>query len=239
MTAATRVFPTPDDLATAVAQALIDAIVASQGAGDVPAICLTGGTVADRVHREVTRLGAGSTVDWTSVEFWWGDERYVDATSTDRNDLQARTAFLESLGVPARNIHAMPTTGSACSVEEGARAYAAEYGRLGRPFLVTMLGMGPDGHVASLFPGKPGPDVADPTAIAVVGSPKPPPQRISLTIPALNHAESVWLLVTGADKAPAVGQALAGDDLPAARVHGITETVWFLDQAAAGYLTVG
>jgi 6-phosphogluconolactonase len=232
----TRVYETPDELATAVAESLIDALVAAQAEGTIPAVCLTGGSVADRVHREVARLGAASAVDWGAVEFWWGDERYVGSTSPDRNDLQARTAFLDAVGVPARHIHAMPGTGSACSVEEGARAYAAEYARLGRPFLITMLGMGPDGHVASLFPGLAGPEVEEATAIPVVGSPKPPPQRISLTLAALNDAEAVWMLVTGSEKAAVVASALAGPDLPAGRVHGRAGTVWFLDRAAAAQL---
>lgn len=236
MSVSTRVYETADELATAVAAALIDALVGAQADGAVPAICLTGGSVAERVHREVARLGVASAVDWGAVEFWWGDERYVASSSPDRNDLQARTAFLDALGVPARHIHAMPGTGSACSVEEGARAYAAEYARLGRPFLITMLGMGPDGHVASLFPGLPGPDVDTATAIPVVGSPKPPPQRISLTVAALNDADAVWMLVTGAEKAPVVASALTGPDVPAGRVHGRTATVWFLDRAAASQL---
>lgn len=236
MVASTRVFETPDALATAAATSLIDALVDAQAEGGVPAICLTGGSVADRVHREVARLGPSSAVDWSAVDFWWGDERYVDSSSPDRNDLQARQAFLDDLGVPAAHIHAMPGTGSACSVEEGARAYAAEYARLGRPFLVTMLGMGPDGHVASLFPGLAGPEVDGATAIPVVGSPKPPPQRISLTVAALNDADAVWMLVTGPDKAAAVASALSDTELPAGRVHGRAATVWFLDRAAASQL---
>ncbi|BBH15872.1 6-phosphogluconolactonase [Nocardioides baekrokdamisoli] len=231
-----RVYETPQELAAAAALALVDALARAQAAGLVPAVCLTGGTVADLVHREVARVGADSAVDWTAVDFWWGDERYVETTSPDRNALHAHTAFLDVLGVPAGRIHAMPSTGSACSVEEGARAYAAELARRQEPFLVTMLGMGPDGHVASLFPGAPGLGADEATAIAVTGSPKPPPQRISLTVPALNNSESVWLLVTGPDKAAAVADATTSADLPARRVRGLAETVWFLDRAAASGL---
>lgn len=230
-----RVFDSPAALATAVAQHLIDAIAVAQSAGGVPAICLTGGTTAELVHREVARLGGSSPVDWTAVEFWWGDERYVDSRSPDRNAEQARRDVLEPLGVPAGRIYAMPTTGSACSVEEGAREYAARYARrAGAPFLVTMLGVGPDGHVASLFPGLPGVRAEEATAIAVTGSPKPPSQRISLTLPALNNSEAVWFLAAGAAKASAVASVAAGVDLPASQVHGLRETVWFLDRAAAG-----
>ena len=229
-----RVLTSTADLATSVASALIAIIAEAQARGEVPAICLTGGRVADVVHREIARLGVSAPVDWSAVDFWWGDERYVEATSPERNDGAALSAFLIPLGVPAERIHAMPTTGSACSVEEGARAYAAELQRRGPdPFLVTMLGMGPDGHVASLFPGLPGVREASATAIAVLGAPKPPPQRISLTLPALNNSEEIWMLVSGADKADAVTAALAGEEIPAADVRGRSQTIWFLDEAAA------
>ena len=103
-----------------------------------------------------------------------------------------------------------------------------------------MLGVGPDGHIASLFPGFPQLDVDDRIAVAVTGSPKPPPERISLTFRALNRAKAVWFLVSGEAKAPAVARALAdGTDLhdcPAAGVTGTEETIWFLDRAAASAL---
>jgi 6-phosphogluconolactonase len=107
-------------------------------------------------------------------------------------------------------------------------------------FEVLMLGMGPDGHVASLFPGYPQLDVDDPIAVAVTDSPKPPPERVSLTLPALNRSRAVWFLVSGAEKAPAVARAVAiGTDLhdtPAAGVTGEQETIWFLDRASASEL---
>lgn len=232
-----RVHESSEALASSVASLLVEAIAAAQAAGGVPAICLTGGTIADRIHHEVARIGASCEVDWSMVEFWWGDERYLETQSPDRNAYQAKVAFLDALGVPARNIHTMPSTGSSCSVDEGARAYAAELARRGgRPFLITMLGVGPDGHVASLFPGRTGVEATDATAIAVVGSPKPPPQRISLTLPALNNAESVWLVASGPEKAAAVRDAIIDGDLPAGRVRGLDETVWYLDRDAAADL---
>ena len=101
-----------------------------------------------------------------------------------------------------------------------------------------MLGVGPDGHVASLFPGFPQLDVDDAIAVGVTGSPKPPPERVSLTFPALNRADEVWFVVSGADKAEAVGRALAAQppgvhEIPAAGVHGEMQTIWFLDRDAA------
>jgi len=107
-------------------------------------------------------------------------------------------------------------------------------------FDVVMLGMGPDGHVASLFPGSAQLDVDDEIAAAVTDSPKPPPERVTLTYGALNRSRSVWLLVSGSEKAEAVARALdpATDrhDVPAAGVGGSVETVWFLDRAAASRL---
>jgi 6-phosphogluconolactonase len=107
-------------------------------------------------------------------------------------------------------------------------------------FDVVMLGVGPDGHVASLFPGFPQLDVDDAIALGVTGSPKPPPQRITLTFPALNRTRQVWFVVSGEGKADAVAKALAPDgdvhDTPARGVHGSERTVWFLDEDAASKL---
>lgn len=228
----------PSDLATHVAGELLRRIADAQASGVVPAVCLTGGTVADLLHREVARLGPGSGVDWGAVDFWWGDERYVDAGDPDRNAGQAHDTFLDALGVPAHRIHEMPTPSSACSVDEAARAYAAELrASSADEFLVTMLGVGPDGHVASLFPGFPQLRVDDDIAVGVTGSPKPPPNRISLTFPALNRSAAVWFLVTGAGKADAVRRALADEgtveETPARGVRGTNETTWFVDRDAA------
>jgi 6-phosphogluconolactonase len=104
-----------------------------------------------------------------------------------------------------------------------------------------MLGVGPDGHVASLFPGSPELDVDDTIAVAVTDSPKPPPERVSLTYAALNRADEVWFVVSGADKAEAVGRALATPpadlhEIPAAGVRGEAATIWFLDHESASRL---
>ena len=127
----------------------------------------------------------------------------------------------------------MPSTAEVSDVEAGADAYSDTMRSLGSgAFDVLMLGVGPDGHVASLFPGFPQLDVDDRIAVAVTGSPKPPPERISLTLSALNRAKAVWFLVSAEAKAPAVARALAaGTDLhdcPAVGVTGTDETIWFL-----------
>jgi 6-phosphogluconolactonase len=228
------------DLSTAVAGELLNRIADAQAAGAIPHICLTGGTIAESIHREVARLAPESGVDWGAVEFWFGDERFVAPDSPDRNAGQAKGAFLDELGVPAHRIHQMASTADAASVEEGAAAYAEELrGSGGGRFDVMMLGVGPDGHIASLFPGFPQLDVTDAIAVGVTGSPKPPPERISLTFEALRRSASVWFLVSGEGKAAAVASAVGGADVhdtPAAGVQGEDETIWFLDRAAASLL---
>jgi 6-phosphogluconolactonase len=125
-------------------------------------------------------------------------------------------------------------------IEDAAAAYSDEMRKYGSgEFDIVMLGVGPDGHVASLFPGLPQVDVDDRIAVAVTGSPKPPPERISLTRGALNRARSVWFLVSGQAKSDAVASALGGADVhqtPAAGVSGKEETIWFVDHEAASKL---
>ncbi|MGK2874814.1 MAG: 6-phosphogluconolactonase [Nocardioides sp.] len=241
----TATFETSEELATAVASALLDVIADRQAAGEVPRICLTGGTIADRIHEQIARLAPASGVDWGAVSLWWGDERYVAPDSGDRNALQARRAFIDQVGVPEHRVHEMASTSSACSVDEGAKAYAATVSAGGGPFDVVMLGVGPDGHIASLFPGFAQLDVEDAIAVPVTGSPKPPPERITLTFPALNRAERVWFLVSGQAKAGAVAAALGGADkheIPAAGIAPVAasgrpgEVIWWLDGEAASQL---
>ncbi|WP_205472198.1 6-phosphogluconolactonase [Nocardioides sp. SYSU D00038] len=227
-----------DELATAVAGALLARLVDAQADGGTAQVVLTGGTIADLIHREVARLAPGSAVDWSRVVVWWGDERFVAPDSPDRNAGQARAAFLDAVGAQA---HEMPSTDDARSADVGAASYAERLRELGAgEFDVVMLGVGPDGHVASLFPGQPTLDVEDRIAVGVTDSPKPPPERISLTLPALNRARAVWFLVSGEGKAEAVARALdpATDlhDIPAAGVSGSQETLWFLDRPAASRL---
>lgn len=230
-----------DALATAIAGELLSRLADAQDAGVEPQIALTGGTIADLVHRELARLSPASDADWSKVVVWWGDERFVDPDSEDRNELGARQAFLDEVGVDPAKVHPMPSTAAAASVAEGATAYADELRASGSgEFDVLMLGVGPDGHVASLFPGYPQLDVDDAIAVPVTDSPKPPPERISLTFSALNRSKSVWFLVSGSEKAAAVASALADGtdvhDTPAVGVTGSEETIWFLDRESASEL---
>jgi len=222
-------------LARGVAGALVSRIAAAQAGGGSPSVALTGGGVADAVHRELARL-VDQDVDWSRVDFWWGDERFVARDSADRNALAARAAFLDPAGVDPAHVHEIGSSDEFATATEAASAYGrALSAHDGGSFEVVMLGVGPDGHVASLFPGHPALDASD-VAVAVTDSPKPPPERVSLTLPTLNRSRVTWLVVSGSAKADAVAQALAGADLPAAKVHGMEETVWFLDREAASSL---
>lgn len=237
-----EVHASPDELATAVAGAFLRLVTVQQDAGELPQVALTGGTIADKIHREIARLAEHSDVDWSRVDFFWGDERFVAADSDERNARQAREDFLDRVGADPARVHEVPSTGDADSVAAAATSYAETVRREGRgSFDLLMLGMGPDGHVASLFPGFPQLDVHDELAVPVTGSPKPPPERVSLTLAAMNRSEEVWFVVSGADKAEAVGRALAAEppdvhEIPAAGVRGEVVTTWFLDHDAASQL---
>jgi 6-phosphogluconolactonase len=232
-----RVHPTRSDVAAAVAEALVDRLAAVQAAVvDRPArVVLTGGTIADEVHRTIA--AAPGNVDWSRVEFWFGDERYVGSTDADRNSLQARTSLLTPLGVPSAHIHEPPATETGLDVHAAAEAFATEFPD--GDFDLVLLGMGPDGHTASLFPGRT--DVlSSADALGVEDSPKPPPARVTMTVPRLSRTPEIWFVAAGADKADAVTEALTtGVDVvavPAAAPHGRDLTVWWLDRAAAAFL---
>ncbi|MGB0100947.1 MAG: 6-phosphogluconolactonase [Nocardioides sp.] len=242
MTATPRIEVHPDSgsLATAVAGELLSRLADAQATGAIPQIALTGGSIAEEIHREVARLSPAAEVDWSQVVVWWGDERFVAPDSPDRNAGQARAAFLDAVGADPAHVHEMPSTADAADVDSGAASYARTLREHGSgEFDVVMLGVGPDGHIASLFPGFPQLDAADAIAVGVTGSPKPPPERVSLTFAALNRAKSVWFLVSGEAKSGAVAAALGDADLheiPAAGVTGHDETIWFLDRPAASRL---
>lgn len=239
-----QVLPDPETLATYVAQQLLERIAAAQAEGRVAAVALTGGTIADRIHAAVARLAASSPedVDWSRVDVWWGDERFVPAGSDERNAGQARRAMLDHLPLDPDRVHEVPASDSGVGdVEAAAAAYSAAVRENGSGrFDVVMLGVGPDGHVASLFPGSAQLDVDDRPAVAVHDSPKPPPERVSLTFGALNRTAEVWFLVSGDGKAEAVARAHAGAgvrEIPAVGVRGQERTLWLLDEGAASRLS--
>jgi 6-phosphogluconolactonase len=237
-----RVEPDADQLAAAVAGALVDRLAAAQSAHGTASVVLTGGGIGIAVLEQVAAL-TGERIDWTAVDVWWGDERFVPAGDDERNEKAARRALLDVVGVPENHVHAMPPSdGEFAEPEDAAAWYAGELAAAAPPgaelprFDVLLLGIGPEGHTASIFPHSPAAHDQR-AAFAVRDCPKPPPTRVSLGFSAINAADEVWLVISGEAKAPAVARALAGADrveLPAAGVHGTRATRWWLDRGAAG-----
>lgn len=223
-----------DEFVAVIGQALADRETVN--------ICLTGGTVGIGVLAAIGAEHRRTALDWNRIHLWWGDERWLPAGDPERNDAQAQHALLEHLSIPTANIHRFPASDGRYDLDAAAEAYARELSaNASQPssvpaFDLVFLGVGPDGHIASLFPGREGIREKDATVIAVRNSPKPPPERLSLTLPVINSAERVWLCMAGADKAAALGLALAGAseiDVPAAGARGHSRTVFFVDGAAA------
>ena len=224
-----EILPDADALAQAIADRLITHVAELQAQGRTPRIVLTGGTIASAAYQ---RLG-DDAADWANVEFWFGDERFMPEGHADRNDQQARDAFLDRVG--ATHVHSVAGNDCSLSAAEAADEYAATLPD--EPFDIVLLGVGPDGHVASLFPQHAQLHETERACVELFDSPKPPPVRITMTFPTLNHADAVWFLVSGEEKSDAVGRALAEDgaidETPARGVEGRQETVWLLDESAA------
>lgn len=228
-----------DQLAAAAAARLITRLVDLQSSGLVPSLALTGGGVGIATLAAVAHSPARDAVDWRAVEFFWGDERFVAADDPERNEGQAREALLDHLDLNPDLMHAMAPAGGVFGddVDAAAAAYAALLaGRA--PLDIVLLGMGGEGHIASIFPHSSA-LAATAAAVAVRDCPKPPPTRISLTLPTIRAASEVWLLVAGEAKAEAVGLAVGGApaaEVPAAGAVGRLATLWLLDGAAAAAL---
>ncbi|MFC4030450.1 6-phosphogluconolactonase [Streptomyces polygonati] len=236
-------------MACAVAARLITKIVDAQAARGSASVVLTGGRNGNALLAAVAGSPARDAVDWARLDLWWGDERFLPEGDPERNITQAREALLDSVPLDPARVHVMgPSDGEFGSdVEAAAASYATELAAAAGPedhgavpsFDVLMLGVGPDTHVASLFPEHPGVRESVRTVIGVHGSPKPPPTRISLTLPAIRAAREVWLLAAGEDKAGAVALALSAPgevQAPASGAYGRSRTLWLLDRAAAAKL---
>jgi 6-phosphogluconolactonase len=232
--------PSQQSLADAGAARLVTALVDAQSRGREPHVSLTGGSMGSAIIASLAALPARDAVDWKRVSVWWGDERYLPAGDPDRNDKQNDDAGLSGLGLDPARVHRVPGPDTSESAEQSAELYAAELRSSGGgEFDVMVLGVGPDGHVASLFPGHPAQLTTDAIAVAVHQSPKPPPDRVSLTFECLNRSTRVWFLVAGADKAQAVVDGVAGappQRSSAAQVRGLQETLWLVDADAASGL---
>ncbi|WP_250303838.1 6-phosphogluconolactonase [Streptomyces sp. A 4/2] len=236
-------------MAQAAAARLITKIVDAQAARGSASVVLTGGRNGNGLLAALAEAPARDAVDWSRIDLWWGDERFLPEGDPERNITQARAALLDSVGVDPARVHAMAASDGphGSDVEAAAAAYAAELATAAGPgdhggvpaFDVLMLGVGPDAHVASLFPELPAVRESVRTVVGVHGAPKPPPTRISLTLPAIRAAHEVWLLAAGEDKAGAAALALSGTgeiQAPAAGAYGLSRTLWLLDSAAASQL---
>ena len=234
-------------LADAAAARLVVAIHDAQESRGHADIVLTGGSMGSAVLVSLGRSPAKDTIDWRRLNLWWGDERFLPAGDPDRNETQAREALLDAVPLDPARVHPMPASDGpdGDDVDAAAARYARELAAAAPPgrdvpeFDVMMLGVGPDAHVASLFPEHPALHEDDMATIGVRGAPKPPPVRISMTFPSLCAARNVWFLVSGPDKAGAVGLALSGAgqmQAPAAGVVGMRSTTWLLDSDAATHV---
>ncbi|HEV7931581.1 MAG TPA: 6-phosphogluconolactonase [Actinomadura sp.] len=238
-------------LAQAVAARLVTRLVDVQAARGSASLVLTGGGVGIAVLRELAATGARDAIDWRNLDVWWGDERFLPSGDPERNETAARAALLDHVGVDPKRVHPMPASDGpdGDDPEAAAERYADELRAAARPedhgpvpsFDVLMLGMGPDGHVASLFPGLPALYDERPV-VAVRGAPKPPPVRITLTLPSIQAAKEVWIIAAGEEKAGATRMALSGAgpvQVPAAGARGRHRTLFLLDRAAASQLPPG
>lgn len=235
-------------LAKAVAARLVTKLVDAQAARGYAHVVLTGGGVGTAVLAELADARARDAIDWRRLHVWWGDERFVPTNHPERNDRAAQEALLDHVPVDPALVHRMPPSDGpdGDNAEAAAARYAKELAAATRPedhgpvpiFDVLMLGLGEDGHVASLFPGQPALYDTRPV-VGVHGSPKPPPNRLSLTFPSIRAANEVWIVAAGAAKAAPANLALSGAgevEIPAAGARGRQRTLWLLDQAAAGRL---
>ena len=237
----------PAALATAAAERVLARIAANSGR---VAICLTGGSSPKRLYQLLATEVFRSQIPWDRVHWFIGDERLVPASDSLNNMAMARSAFLDQCA-PAANIHSIPTEtadpaepdrSAAADPDRSAALYQRElqsfYGAdsldRARPlFDLVLMGLGSDGHTASLFPGYP---ALDETARWVVGVPKanvePFVPRITLTLPTLACCHEMLFEIAGADKRAILTRVLAGANLPANRARSIGDTVWLVDRAA-------
>ena len=240
---APRVVIHPDKqvLADAGAARLVTAIVDLQSVQDEVHVSLTGGSMGSAILASVRATPGAAAIDWSAIHLWWGDERYLPAGDPERNETQNADALLSHVPLVPEHVHGIAGPDASGSAEESADDYSEEIRATGHgAFDIMLLGVGPDGHIASLFPHHPAQRTEDAIAIAVHDSPKPPPDRVSLTFECLNRSTRVWFVVAGEDKAEAVANALAPGadrwDVPASGVKGEVETLWLLDAPAASRL---
>jgi len=240
----TSIHPGAEGLVAAAADRLVDTIAAAQRERGLARVVLTGGSNGIALLEAL--VGRAAEIDFPALHLYFGDDRFVPADDGDRNVGQARTALLDDPDASGCRVFEMPASDGefgddivAAAAAYGAIVDALEPGPDGAVFDVHLLGMGGEGHINSLFPHTPAVAETSRSVVAVTDSPKPPPRRITLTLPAVNSSRQVWFLVAGADKAEAVAAGVHGAaaaDWPCAGAHGRDATVWFLDENAAAQL---
>lgn len=241
------VLPSADALAADVAARTVAALADAQRLRSRAALALTAGSIMEQIWTAMAADGAA--VDWSRVDVFWGDERFVPADSPDRNDTPAEKLLFGAAPFSAARRFSMPASDGEYGedLDAAAAGYAATLRDARRPddhgevpnFDVVLLGVGPDGHCCSLFPDHPSASDLSGPVIAVRDSPKPPPLRLSLSFDGLNAADEIWVVVSGAGKADAVAAALGGAErthVPSAGARGRRRTVWLLDEDAAAGL---
>lgn len=209
-------------------------------------VVLTGGSVGVGILSAIADSPDCGALGWDRLHLWWGDERWLSAGDAERNDAQADEALLSRIAIDPSRVHRFPSSDAGLDLDDAARAYRGELAAHAEPgaelprFDLVFLGVGGDAHIASLFPESEAIRVSEAGVVAVRSSPKPPPERLSLTLPAINSAERIWLCLAGSDKASALGLALAGAnaiEVPVSGVEGRERTVFFVDRAAAADLS--
>lgn len=248
MTAAPQVVVhrNPEVLAAATAARLVTKLVDAQAARGTASLVLTGGRTGTTVLQQLRSTPARDAIDWSRVDLYWGDERFLPTGHQDRNETQAREALLDHVPVDPARVHVMAPSDGAYGddPDAAAHAYASALAAAARPedhgdvpaFDVCLLGVGEEGHTASIFPSSPAVYETERMVVAVRNCPKPPPTRVSLTLPAIRRSREVWLMTTGSSKTAAAAMALGGAgevQLPAAGATGTVRTLWLLDRAAA------
>jgi 6-phosphogluconolactonase len=224
-----HVFDSPDDLAKAAAHAIAERAASVQSRGRDFRLALSGGRTPAGAYSILGRGRTEPAVDWNRVIVLFADERAAPPTEPESNYWEARKLLLEPAGVPPRHVHRMKAE------NPDLEAAAAEYEPLlAEPLDLLVLGIGEDGHTASLFPGSSLVRERRRRAAAVFDSPKPPPRRLTITPRVIVEARSLLMLASGAGKAAAVARALAPDADPATTPAALARAgVWLIDTAAA------
>ena len=204
-------------------------------------LAVSGGSFATSVFPRLVEVVAERTGLASRVHIWFADERWLPHGVAERNSTPIAAALEELSGFHAdKQLHLLVSSDSGPTLEEACRSYADELAEATDALDLVLLSAGPDGHTASLFPGKPGHDAAPRGTISVTDSPKPPSERMSLTLAEIRGAQRVWAVVTGAGKAEAVALAVRSDDAtatPLGAAKGVLETVLMLDEPAAAAIS--